>query len=206
LPARGALAEIGKRTIAAIGQIHGDGDLPQIPVELERSRNRHGAFWYRGNTATKITFKTKGHPELTLAHEIGHFLDRQGAGQGKFASLKDALFDEFRQAAKNSQAIKDIEEYLATGKAPAVARDPSLLNLSPERRYARYLLTTEEIWARAYAQYIAVRSGDATLMKQLNDLRNEKAQKYYPSQWTDDDFRPIGEAIDRLMIKLGWRK
>jgi hypothetical protein len=131
---------------------------------------------------------------------------RQGAGQGKFTSISDPLFDEFRQAAKNSQAIKDIEEYLATGKAPAVVRDSSLTDLSPERRYARYLLTTEETWARAYAQYVAVRSGDATLMKQLNDLREEKTQKYYPSQWEDDDFKPIGEAIDRLMIKLGWRK
>jgi SPP1 gp7 family putative phage head morphogenesis protein len=210
LPSRGALAQIGKHTLAAIEKVHGDGDLPQIPLELERSNKRLGGYWYTTaspSRALKITIKTREHPELTLAHEIGHFLDQQGAGKGRgHASPADALFDEFRQAAKNSRAIRDIETYLSTGKSPTVARDSTLRDLPVKRQYAQYLLLTHEIWARAYSQYIAIRSGDAVLMRQLDELRGGLSQKYYPSQWEDDDFQEITEVIDRLMIALGWRK
>ena len=207
-PAKGALSKIADHTLAAIEKIHGDGNLPQIPLEAERSVGRYGSYWYSGTRAGRIKVKaTADHPELTLAHEIGHFLDHQGAAPGGgYASLRNPLFDEFRQAAKNSQAIKDIEAYLTTGKAPAVRSDPALPDQSVDQRYARYLLTTEEIWARAYAQWIATRSGDVKLMDQLNKLRGNKMQKYYPSQWEDADFQNIAEAIDRLMITLGWRK
>jgi SPP1 gp7 family putative phage head morphogenesis protein len=210
LPARGDLTRIGRNTLAAIEKVHGDGDLPQIPLQIERSNKRLGGYWYLGVShpqALKITIKKDQHPEFTLAHEIGHFLDQQGAGRGLgHASLNDAAFEEFRQAAKRSQAIKDIEAYLATGRAPALARDNRLRALPVKRQYAQYLLLTHEIWARAYSQYIAIRSGDALLIEHLKELRGDLSQKYYPSQWEDDDFEEIAGAIDRLMISLGWRQ
>lgn len=76
----------------------------------------------------------------------------------------------------------------------------------------KYAHSDLELWARGYAQYIAVRSGDLTMMAQL---RAQQA-KYVdakrggdlaiPHQWEDDDFEPIAQAIDGLFTALGWKK
>ena len=39
------------------------------------------------------------------------------------------------------------------------------------QRYVRYLLRQSEVFARAYAQYIAVRSQSIILMQQVSSLR-----------------------------------
>src|SRR5262249_33898275 len=86
LPANGKLGNIGRQALAAIEKVHGDGDLPQIPVQLERSHRRLGGYYYYTGPPPrpiKIAIKTIEHPELTFVHEIGHFLDQQGAGKGQ---------------------------------------------------------------------------------------------------------------------------
>jgi hypothetical protein len=75
-----------------------------------------------------------------------------------------------------------------------------------DRKFLGYLLTPYEIWARAYSQYIAVRSGDPEMLDQVSRLRTRSGGLYYPTQWDDADFEPIARAIDELMIQLGWRK
>src|SRR5262245_55706975 len=90
-------------------------------------------------------------------------------------------------AAKSSAAIKQIETKRDTGT-------------TRERNFARYMLTNEEVWARAYSQFIAERSGDPLLLEQLNTALNTGTGR----QWTTDDFKPIGAAIETLFKKLKW--
>jgi hypothetical protein len=46
-----------------------------------------------------------------------------------------------------------------------------------------YLSDPEEIWARAFTQWVCVKTGDRTLNKQLNSLRE--------FHWLDGEFDPI---------------
>jgi hypothetical protein len=69
-----------------------------------------------------------------------------------------------------------------------------------DRKYARYLAHDAEFWARAYAQYIGTRSGNAALLAELSAMR----QGVYPLVWDDDDFEPIAAAIDGLLREKGW--
>jgi hypothetical protein len=210
LPSRGQLRKIGERTLAAIEEVHGDGKLPQIPLEIDKSKTRGGGYWYYATSPPRpirITVRKDAYSELTFAHEIGLFLDQQGAGLGiDHASTFDPVFDEFHKAAEKSQAIKDLREYLSKGTAPAVRRDPTLQDVPVKKKFVQYLLKPTEIWARAYSQYIAIRSADPLLITQLDHLRAQLTNKYYPYQWEDDDFAPIAKTIDRLMLKLNWRK
>ena len=55
--------------------------------------------------------------------------------------------------------------------------------------YLRYMLRPRELWARSYAQFIAVKSGDLTLLHQLADLRRRPRNRfYYGEQWEEDRF------------------
>ena len=59
-----------------------------------------------------------------------------------------------------------------------------------------------ELWARAYSQYIATRSGDKYMKMELDRLREDKL--YNGGQWSDKDFEPIAKAIDDMFTDLGW--
>ena len=60
-----------------------------------------------------------------------------------------------------------------------------------------YLLEPKEQFARAYAQYIAVRSRDNIMLGQLEGKRGDALmQGLYCQQWMDDDFAPIASEIE----------
>jgi len=89
----------------------------------------------------------------------------------------------------------------------------SVVTLSRGGRYresvdpneVRRLLYSEEQFARAYTQYIAIRGDHATVLDQPNQKRrNALAQQVYYEQWTDDDFEPIAHAFDALFRGKGW--
>ncbi|MBL8186577.1 MAG: minor capsid protein [Acidobacteria bacterium] len=208
LPARGNLARLGRNVLGIIDRIHGDGDLPLLPVRAVSNRRFFGAysFSFSGRAGEIMISRQGDHPELTLAHEIGHFLDHQGVQKGTHMSARSDVFAEFRQAAEQSRAIQEIRRLAATRTVSVTLGEGDPIEYPIDRVYLSYLLKPEEIWARAYAQYIAVRSDDPTMREQLNQLRQRLGQVYYPAQWDDDEFEPIAEAMDRLMLRLGWRK
>ncbi len=113
---------------------------------------------------------------------------------------RNALMDEWRKAVHGSQAVANIK---------AVGADRTEPNQI--RKHANdYLLSEHEIFARSYAQWIATRSGDPAGLAELkkyqtedNSMRTHRVANY--RQWQDDDFKPIGEALDRIFEKEGWR-
>jgi hypothetical protein len=198
--------QVSKRTLAAIDSVHGDGSLDDIPIVRSSSRKFYGSYQYfHSGKPSKISVSSVGsHKELTLAHEIGHFIDHRGVrkvtGSSRkeiYASWSDATHDEWRDAVFNSGAIKHLKETRSAGMVNGYSVD---------KKYIDYLLTNHEAWARSYAQYIATRSGDEVMVGQLKTLLNRKktAAVYYDSQWDEDDFQPIAQAFDRLFTKLGW--
>lgn len=200
-PKKGDLVPIIQNALQAINEVHGDGELPVIPIERDRSQSRFGGYWYSTSggqqKAGKITIRTRDndHTAITIAHEVGHFLDQQGIGSQLYASPNDSRLAAWRQAIENSRASSELKE---------LARRAGQAGIS--RKYVRYLSEWVELWARSYSQYIAVRSKNATMLAQLNVLRERTGRVYYPKQWDDDDFEPIAQAFDELMLNLGWRK
>jgi hypothetical protein len=75
-----------------------------------------------------------------------------------------------------------------------------------KKTYLQYLIKYEELWARAYAQWIASEDESGELKKQLNQLRDSPLHDKYPYQWSDSDFEPIRMAFNELAVKRGWRK
>jgi hypothetical protein len=191
----------GIRTaLAAVDRVHGDGELPPVPIVSVGGRVYLGGYQStRGGLALHISLSIRGtHPELTLLHEIGHFLDQQalsGAPAVAFASAWLPEMEEWRQAVTAS----------AAGSA--------LLRLRPTRRNGLtqrqidYLTSWPEFWARTYAQYIAMRSGEPVLLQQLGRrLAAQKRERVVrlTEQWDRDDFAPIGLAIDSFLLRLQW--
>jgi hypothetical protein len=195
-----------RRALAAIDAVHGDGNLPILPVVRTRATTEAGAYEWSGRSGTplRLRLSSRGdHPELTAVHEIGHFLDHHGFGRlGGFASESGriaAVMEEIRRSAPIQWLV-------------ALRRRRSVLIEDGRRRVAqpvdqdtvKYYLLPREQFARAYAQYVAQVSQSPVLSAQLLALRRTDTSAVYHSQWEDGEFEPIKLALDRLFWRRRW--
>jgi len=217
-PVSGALAvERGphdkplRDALAAVDAVHADGGLPRIPIRrLALSRKLHGHFRHRlGGPPLDIgVHPAARYPALTAVHEIGHFLDYSGLGEaGGFGSVAGDLLGPWRAAVRESAAVQRLGQLwrFTRSRAQETPAAGDGVRYAVEQRYVEYLLQNEELWARSYAQFIAVRSGHPVLREQLGRLRQRPARRlYYGGQWDDADFLPIMAEIEAAFRQKGW--
>jgi len=181
-------------------------DIPKdvftpIPIEQTSGKRNLGAFHatFTGKPI-KITISANSkRPEFTTAHEFGHMVDLEGVGtKGKHSSSGGEL-PEWQQAVQRSQSYMELQQLRFN---PFVEIDGQVAYIDPN--HINYLLSPKELFARSFAQYIAVRSDDKILNDQLKQYR--EIPGYGPAQWANDDFEPIANAFDKYFEKLGWKK
>jgi hypothetical protein len=177
-----------QRAIKMIDEVHDDGALPKLQILGSLAVGQAGQFRIgrdpQGRLFGTITISRKGPwPALTTLHEIGHALDVFIFGQGKGSGFAtDPLWEPVRQAIDASDATAELTRLG-----------------SPTHQ--QYHLQAQEQWARAYAQYIAEKSGDPAL---LADLAKVAAGPEPWRQWETADFAPIRTAIDAIFQQKGW--
>ena len=180
--------QIVNHAMAQIDKVHGDGGLPSVQIDGRPGRGSSGVFRVNENS---IGLAANGpHPELTLAHEAGHWIDRRAFALPPFKFMSESdLGAAWRTAVEQSTAYKQLRQV-----------DPK----SPkDSHYLSYLTSWKELWARSYAQFIAENSGDERMLKQLQG----RLQGGIPQlQWSADDFVNIGQEIRKLLTSLGWIK
>ena len=96
--------------------------------------------------------------------------------------------------AERTRAIRALQEY----------EQQTHGTFSVERAQVTSRLQEVEIWACAYAQYIALRSGDTQLLLDVQKRRDIEIGVLQNEQWEWNDFGLIASAIDALLENLGW--
>jgi hypothetical protein len=140
-------------------------------------------------------------PEFTFLHEFGHYLDHQWAGisddlgsigrqTGATTGVDTRLQARFWQAIRATPTIIDMERCLADLKAARPLLGDGGVK-TPDERVLDYYLQESEIWARAYSQWVSVRSGRLS-----QDVERRS------SQWPDDEFGPVASVIDQIFAGL----
>lgn len=116
---------------------------------------------------------------------------------GRMASLLGVVYQ--------SRALRVLQSRIGRQHARISTSDGRMRLHPVQQRYVTYLLQPPEVFARAYAQYITLRSAHPALQQQLQRIRGATLSgQVYHSQWSDDDFAPIAEAFDLLMRGRGW--
>lgn len=145
----------------------------------------------------------------SAAHEFGHFMDTVGLG---YASRKvtgggigakprsgfhsddppTPAYKNLMKAINDSDAVKGIQAIRAQHKAG-----------TPIGKYARYLNSNPEKFARAYAQWVVTKHAkrDPSL---ANHFEFESGPNRSHRQWSAKDFEKIGQAFDDLAKEQGW--
>lgn len=184
-----------KRALELVDKAHDDGALPPLPVTGSAGHpGAYGAYRHAmGGAPVNIGVSEKSPHKLnTMTHELGHFLDHQALGEaGRFASQESPLLEGWRRVVADSGPIRRIQEKMET------------ITHSGVRQHLDYLLRGREIWARAYAQYVATRTGDAEMLAELDSMRSKPGYGEYVT-WTAEEFAPIAEEIDDVFRQKGW--
>lgn len=197
LPKSGLARNAAITVLAEIDKLHSAVELPDVPVKNSTSFKFQGHYSYQvGGKPVAITIsKASVNPELTAAHEIGHFIDHQALWDiGSYASVKSPRLAAWREAVDASAATTALKTALLTHVNSDVTKKAS------------YYLSAWEQWARSYAQWVATRSNNTTMINQVKKITMHDHPAYSASQWDDADFEPIAAAIDEIFTNLGWLK
>lgn len=144
---------------------------------------------------TTIYLKKNQKPNRTdILHEMAHKIEGEAIAV-RFADMGDPEHIFHR---KGWQAWQKIVEAL---NATNQVNEINYSTLALENK--QYLTNRCELFARGYAQYIAMRTGNAELIREL-DAARERFDGLW--QWPDDEFAPIISLYDALFRALGWIK
>lgn len=165
--------------------------LKQTEVHVRSKRSAWGTLGrYRDSTppAIKVYHTPDDEPSferVTAIHEFGHMLDYQALPGATIrpATRTSVVVDKWRTAVQNTATVKRLAAESTAGSS-----------------FATYLVDERELFARSYAQYIARKTGDEVLVRQLNLMSPQTRD----SRWSDQEFEPIAAAFDELFGDLGW--
>lgn len=181
LPRRSPLFPELARALAAADALHVlETNLLPTPVRVTATTRRGGCYRLREGDPVDLRVSSR-HDRVALSflHELGHLLDHQLAPAPRsFASPRLALFAPWRAAAGS------IEQ-----RAPAFA----------SRGHRRYFSSWRELWARSYAQWVVLRSGDSALGAGLAAAQAADDRLVWPAA----HFEPVAIELDALFSALG---
>jgi hypothetical protein len=186
-----------EQALKDIDGVHRVTELPPVPLRARRIK-ANGAYQARPNLVEgtpnpEHIYINPDKPErsaLTTAHEVGHYIDHTAWGSPLNYGSSESL-PELRplmEAIRTSDGHSTLERIRET--------------LPDYRKHLDYLLSPEELFARAYSQYIALRSQNPEM---LNDVEYRRSGVFITDQWNDRDFAPIAAEFDKLFAKKGWR-
>ncbi|GAA4349904.1 hypothetical protein GCM10023185_06980 [Hymenobacter saemangeumensis] len=196
-----AYRQMGVRTaLNSIDRVHllpevaaGEAPLPIKFAKMKGYENGEFSFPIGGTPSINLSnaLASREQVAFTALHELGHYLDYQHlaptGGLTRFADGSDLVL--VLKAARESQLYGSYQRIVNDFSLPIEASS-----------YAEYLSRPEELWARAYSQYIAEKSTDEGLLGLLEKLQRDDV----PTQWTTQDFAPIREAIHSLFVHKKW--
>jgi hypothetical protein len=198
----GHLRDTIEKALAAAASVHAVRDGAEIvTVSSHPTMTEVGLYMHEqgGKPLEILVNENAADPGLTLLHEVGHYLDQHAIELPGYASVHSDLAP-WLDAVMQSQHVADLIEHWLNPPNPP---DPALATVvaGAVRKHVEYLLGPRELFARSYCQYVSVRSGDAALLSELQIA----LQSHYREQWHEDDFEPIGDALDDFFDGIGWR-
>jgi hypothetical protein len=213
IEATGKVARVAKESLDVIDQVHGVGLSAHvaIPIVEGGSFSRPGVFeYYKGGRPVHIELSSRSStPHIDFTHEVGHFLDHQVIGHpGEYASRAgNAVLSGWREAVEATEAVQRLSDLSEMSRFRVSGPGGGFRYVPVDRMYVRYLLRPQELFARSYAQLVAMESQNADFLTEMAILRATRGGLIkYPAQWRNDDFMAIRESLLRAIMEMKWRK
>jgi len=210
-----------RRALSIIGDIHEfdhmDGSLITLKSSRARSLGAFGSDDVNGpfNYGELHLSTSEAMSPYVFAHEYGHAFDWWDPAEKVFnrpnrklykrergqtiTSEQAAALKEFDEATFASEELQRIRQALREGVF-ADGEDDYVVNYYL-REHLSYLESRKEVWARAYAQYIAVKSQSPVMINEMKLLMETDDVFERITQW--QDFDRIFAAVEAVLKAFG---
>lgn len=156
-------------------------DLVRVPVRVTATTSEAGAYRYRRSNPIDIRVSSRsGQAATGFLHELAHFIDHQVHHDRQSRIWASALHPAFAQ-----------------WRATVAQLAPRPFPGGSHRQ--RYFESAQEVWARCYAQTVLLRSRDAFLLAQLEQLQ----QTDEPHVWPANVFDAVALQVELVFERLG---
>ena len=165
----------------------------------------HAEYHPVGDVASKESLiKISKHstwPAASMVHEYGHYLDHHLFGDGGRRNSSNGTSG-VRSGSGQLDPTPEIKPIMGALYRSSAARSlmSNMTRHSNDRakvQIYKYYLSPVEMFARAYAQYVGLRSSKL-IHTQIHEMRKLYTEYGYHAQWEDKDFEPIAREFDRL--------
>lgn len=177
------LRQAARQAFAAVSSVHGIGEVEMPIIPVGQIPGIRGRFVHTGGIDLGVDSRR---PEMMTAHEIGHFIDWSALPGDGHASQRIT-----------TPSMRALIRRIQASETWAVLQE-----LPEEGR--RRLSAPQELFARAYAQWIAMRSGNRRMREQIDRGLASLIVTRRLLQWDYEDFLPIAVALDMLFEERGW--
>jgi hypothetical protein len=176
-------------------------NMPLLGVRTEPMKDE-GLFDPLKDTLGVRVSDKAGMPGMTVVHEIGHALDyfHYGFAHVQYKSYAVAVLNasdqnwiDFLQIVYQTPSVQQLTKLSRT---PILEDDE---NLKDRVAYAKYLRSPHELFARVFAQYIALTSGLALLN---DELKRHLIETDTPTQWQAEEFGTIIAPLEVILEEL----
>lgn len=201
-------ARLGGRTLAAlsaIDSVHTDGELR--PAQIVGFKGIPGECGRYSPRTREIGLNiARDDHEQTVAHEVGHLVAIEGIGAGSPVCANSSALAEWRDAVLASATHKRLVRMRKEGRVriPLASSGIDYALDADDLEQVEYLLMWEELWARTYCQFIAVRAHNNRMLRQIATESSSNYGLIFSPNWPDNDFLPIENAIESVMKNRGW--
>lgn len=190
-----------RAVLSVLDASHEDGGLKEVLLAATGGAAEVGSYSYSGLTGEPLlmTVSTASPwPELTLLHEIAHWIDQQIFGGRDGFGTETGKWQTMRKLLTTGETAGEIRRMIRSERSRAGGRR----DLYPEMiRSLREMLPPSEMFARAYTQWIAVKSGHPRLEMLLTTA---DAHRFGVHSLTDADFARFDKEITTQFTQRGW--
>lgn len=174
--------------LATITRVHDDGGLPALAITQTASHEHDGEYISKGLAAVGIKLSNAApNKAFAAVHEIGHFLDHQFLGRTQGIWNAENSSNPIYGVLKNSAPAKALQALLNERVKAGKGGEPT--------KQLKYYVSPQEMFARAYSQWIATKSADPLIVRGWN---MHKRASNFGLYWEADEFAPIAAEIEKL--------
>lgn len=210
---RDEVADRADDAMLAIEKVHQPIDFGKNKPYIKRiyDSKKHGAFSKNSETREVEWFGVNPEaymPEMAFTHEYGHGvhvkLFHGQLNERGFTELDSPGLSGLKNALDKSDSIRRIKQELEDGgiKVSIGGKAEVIKHSKEDKDLLEYYLRDQEQFARAYSQYIAVRSKNPRMLDQIKTTRSLPGVDRL-SLWDDEEFAPIAREFDIIFNKKG---
>jgi len=208
--------------IAQIESIHG------VPADVQgvtfhtTSGQADGLFrrltYSNGDSANLISIADSATNMNTVAHELGHYFDwvDMGTAEGAYGTGSWSLGSGLSGASDAMEgvlaalydtpeirSIVSLYEEAKTARGVPVVIGGKSFPAAQVLEHTEYLLRPKEVWARAYAQFVAEESANEAMLYELFLMESQGQASGISYAWASDSFAPVHTAMRETLRLAG---